>query len=90
MDGWLIFGVFGQLMFSMRFIVQWLASEKKKESVMPIYFWYFSLIGGLTLLIYAIHRKDAVFILGQSLGTFIYIRNLILIYRKHAPLQNSH
>ena len=69
-------------MFSMRFIIQWLVSEKKKQSVIPIQFWYFSLLGSLTLLLYAIHQRDAVFILGQSLGTFIYIRNLTLIYRK--------
>ncbi|HWP48186.1 MAG TPA: lipid-A-disaccharide synthase N-terminal domain-containing protein [Candidatus Limnocylindrales bacterium] len=89
MNGWLIFGLFGQLMFSMRFIVQWIVSEKRKESVVPIQFWYYSLAGSLTLLLYAIHRKDPVFILGQSLGTFIYIRNLILIYRKQAEISKS-
>lgn len=90
-SGWLVFGLFGQLMFSMRFIIQWLVSEKKKQSIIPIQFWYFSLIGSLTLLIYAIHQKDAVFILGQSLGSFIYIRNLILIYRSNQKqlLNNS-
>jgi lipid-A-disaccharide synthase-like uncharacterized protein len=89
MSGWLIFGLFGQLMFSMRFIVQWIVSEKRKESVVPIQFWYYSLAGSLTLLLYAIHQRDPVFILGQSLGTFIYIRNLILIYRKQAEVSKG-
>ncbi|RLA80620.1 MAG: hypothetical protein DRG36_03040 [Deltaproteobacteria bacterium] len=66
----------------MRFLVQWIVSERKKRSVIPIYFWYLSLAGGLTLLIYAIHIKDPVFIVGQSTGAFIYIRNLMLIYRE--------
>lgn len=84
LDGWVILGLTGQLMFSLRFITQWLASERRKESVIPIYFWYFSLGGSLILLTYAIHIRDLVFILGQSMGSFIYIRNLMLIYRKKA------
>jgi lipid-A-disaccharide synthase-like uncharacterized protein len=80
-DLWLIIGLFGQLMFSMRFIVQWIASEKNKKSVVPISFWYFSIAGSFTLLIYSIHRMDPVFILGQSLGSIIYFRNLVLIDR---------
>ncbi len=79
---WLGIGFLGQLMFSMRFLVQWIVSEKKKESVIPIYFWYFSLGGGIFLFSYALYRKDPVFILGQGMGLFIYIRNLMLIYRK--------
>ncbi len=79
---WLGIGFLAQFLFSMRFIVQWIASEKKKESIIPIYFWYFSLGGGILLLLYAIHRKDPVFILGQGMGVFIYIRNLMLIYKK--------
>ena len=79
---WLIIGFFGQFLFAMRFIVQWIASEKRKESIIPIYFWYFSLGGGMTLLSYAIYRKDPVFILGQGLGLFIYIRNLMFIHSK--------
>ena len=79
---WLAIGFCGQFLFAMRFIVQWIVSEKRKESVIPIYFWYFSLGGGLTLLSYAIHRKDPVFILGQGLGLFIYIRNLMFIHSK--------
>jgi len=78
---WLILGFFGQFLFFMRFLVQWIASEIKKKSVIPISFWYFSLGGSLVLLIYAIHRNDPVFILGQSLGFIIYTRNLVLISR---------
>ena len=82
MNMWLIIGFIGQALFSMRFLLQWIASERKGESVIPVLFWYFSLAGGLTLLAYAIHIRDAVFILGQSAGAFIYIRNLVLIFRK--------
>ena len=77
---WVVFGLAGQLAFSARFILQWLASEKAGRSVVPVAFWYFSIVGGLTLLAYAIHRQDPVFILGQSLGVFIYSRNLWLIH----------
>ena len=79
----LIVGFSGQAIFASRFIVQWLASEKKGESTIPIIFWYLSIIGGLSLLIYAIYRKDPVIITGQMFGIFIYIRNLILIYKKN-------
>ena len=81
-NGWVIFGLLGQLCFTMRFIVQWFVSEKKKESTIPIAFWYFSLLGGASLLIYAFfYRHDLVFTLGQSAGLFVYTRNLILIHR---------
>lgn len=76
---WLSLGFIGQALFSMRFIVQWLQSEKVKRSVFPITFWYFSIAGGATLLIYAIHRKDPVFIVGQGSGLLIYLRNLYFI-----------
>jgi lipid-A-disaccharide synthase-like uncharacterized protein len=79
---WLIIGFVGQAMFFMRFLVQWIASERKGESVVPILFWYFSLAGGIILLCYAIHIRDPIFILGQSMGAFIYTRNLFLIFRK--------
>ena len=69
-------------MFTGRFLVQWIASERAKKSVVPILFWYFSMGGGLILLAYAIYRKDPVFVLGQSLGVFIYARNLWLIRRE--------
>ena len=78
----LIIGFFGQFIFASRFIVQWIYSEKKGESSIPIIFWYLSIIGGLSLLIYAIFRKDPVIIMGQCFGILIYARNLILIYRK--------
>jgi len=78
---WVLFGLFGQLMFTGRFLVQWIASERAKKSVIPVVFWYFSLAGGMILLSYAIYRKDPVFILGQSLGVFIYCRNLWLIHK---------
>lgn len=81
MNGWLIVGFGAQICFFMRFLVQWVVSEKRGKSVIPIYFWYLSLFGGLTLLTYAIHIKDPVFIVGQSMGSFIYIRNLMLIYK---------
>lgn len=77
---WVAFGLFAQLMFTGRFIVQWLASEQAKRSVMPVAFWYFSLIGGVMLLAYAIHRGDPVFMLGQGLGVLIYLRNLWMIH----------
>jgi lipid-A-disaccharide synthase-like uncharacterized protein len=77
---WVVVGLVGQLAFSARFIVQWIASERARASVMPIAFWYFSLIGGVILFAYAIHRWDPVFMLGQSLGLLIYSRNLWLIH----------
>ena len=78
----LIIGFTGQGLFASRFIVQWIYSEKKGESSIPITFWYLSIFGGFGLLIYAIFRKDPVIITGQAFGIFIYLRNLILIYRK--------
>jgi lipid-A-disaccharide synthase-like uncharacterized protein len=81
-DHWVLLGFMGQALFTMRFIVQWVASEKRKESVIPVAFWYFSLGGGLILLAYAIHRMDPVFILAYLPGNFIYFRNLWFIYRK--------
>ncbi|MFQ5828507.1 MAG: lipid-A-disaccharide synthase N-terminal domain-containing protein [Candidatus Methylomirabilia bacterium] len=75
-------GLLGQACFSMRFLVQWIVSERKKESVVPVQFWYFSVGGGVALLSYAILRQDPVFILGQGAGLFIYGRNLYLIWRK--------
>ena len=79
---WLTIGFVGQALFSMRFIVQWIKSERMKRSVVPLAFWYFSLAGGAALFLYALHRSDPVFIVGQGLGIFIYLRNLWLIYRE--------
>ena len=78
---WLVVGFLGQSLFSARFIVQWLVSEKRRSSVTPIAFWYFSLAGGVILLTYAIHRRDIVFIAGQATGLLVYVRNLMLILR---------
>jgi len=79
---WLTIGFIAQLLFFLRFLIQWIVSERKGESVIPIQFWYLSLVGGIMLLAYAVWRKDPVFILGQCLGTIVYLRNLTLIYRK--------
>jgi lipid-A-disaccharide synthase-like uncharacterized protein len=68
----------------MRFVIQWLHSERQRKSVVPVAFWYFSIAGGLTLLVYSIHQRDPVFIAGQALGIFIYLRNLHLIKRAGA------
>jgi lipid-A-disaccharide synthase-like uncharacterized protein len=78
---WLAIGFLGQALFSCRFVVQWLASEREGRSVIPPAFWYFSLFGGLTLLSYAIHKQDPAFIVGQAGGVFIYSRNLYFIWR---------
>ncbi len=78
-DAWILLGFLAQAMFTGRFVVQWLASERAKRSVVPVAFWFFSLGGGTLLLIYAIQRQDPVFIAGQGMGLFIYIRNLWLI-----------
>lgn len=79
---WLGLGFFAQILFSARFLVQWIMSERAGRSIIPILFWYLSIGGSSLLLIYAIHRLDPVFILGQSTGTLIYARNLYLIYRE--------
>lgn len=81
-DFWLIFGFTAQFCFFLRFFVQWLISERKGKSVVPVAFWYLSLLGGALLLIYSFYRKDPVFILGQAMGLIIYTRNLILIKKE--------
>ena len=78
---WLAFGLTGQVIFGMRFIVQWIASERKRESHIPIVFWYLSIVGGIITTAYAIHKRDIVFIIGQGAGLIVYTRNLMLIYR---------
>lgn len=80
-DIWLGIGLLGQALFSTRFLVQWVASERMRRSVVPNAFWWFSLAGGATLLAYALWRGDPVFVLGQGLGLFVYLRNLMLIRR---------
>ena len=78
----LVFGFGGQALFSLRFLVQWLASERAGRSVVPLSFWFLSLAGGVTLFVYALYRRDPVFIVGQGAGIFIYLRNLWLIRRE--------
>ncbi len=80
---WLSIGLVGQSLFMMRFIVQWIHSERHQKSIIPVSFWYFSLSGGVIVLMYGIHRVDPVIILGQLPGTFVYARNLVLIRREH-------
>ncbi|MAM57724.1 MAG: hypothetical protein CMN25_10350 [Salinicola sp.] len=79
---WVTIGFIGQALFSARFIIQWLASERARRSIIPVAFWFFSLGGGATLLAYAIYRRDPVFIAGQGAGLVIYVRNLMLIRRE--------
>lgn len=80
-DFWLAFGIVAQLLFTARFLVQWLASEKAGQSVMPLAFWFFSMAGGLMTLVYGLVRREPVIIMGQALAVFIYMRNLVLIFR---------
>jgi len=89
LDIWLIIGFLGQFLFSMRFLIQWLQSERMKKSIIPIAFWYFSVAGGVTLLAYAIHRRDPVFIVGQGSGLFIYARNLYFISKEKKAARNA-
>ncbi|NBB50151.1 lipid A biosynthesis protein [Rhizobium sp. CRIBSB] len=87
---WLGLGLVAQLMFSLRFIIQWFVSEKEKRSVIPTAFWWFSLVGGTLLLTYGIHRGEPVIILGQALGIVVYARNLMLLHqgrRTDLPVQ---
>lgn len=79
---WLCIGFGGQALFFARFVVQWIVSEKQKKSVIPVAFWYYSIVGSSILCIYAIHKQDPVFIIGQSMGVLIYARNLYFIYRE--------
>ncbi len=77
---WVAFGFAAQSMFFMRFVLQWIASERVKRSIVPATFWYFSFAGGVMLFIYAVHRADPVIMLGQLMGLFIYSRNIYLIW----------
>jgi lipid-A-disaccharide synthase-like uncharacterized protein len=79
---WLAVGFVGQALFASRFLVQWIVSERRRESVIPIAFWYFSICGGLILFAYSLYRMDPVFILGQSFGIVVYSRNLYLIFSR--------
>jgi lipid-A-disaccharide synthase-like uncharacterized protein len=86
---WIIIGFVGQSFFFSRFLVQWIASERKGKSTIPNAFWYFSIAGSALLLSYAIYRMDPVFILGQSVNQFVYIRNLVLIKREERAAAGS-
>jgi lipid-A-disaccharide synthase-like uncharacterized protein len=81
-DWWVILGLVAQGLFTMRFLVQWIVSERAGRSVIPLAFWWFSIAGGLLLLVYALYRKDPVFILGQAFGVFVYLRNLYFVLRE--------
>ena len=81
LDWWVALGFLAQAMFTMRFVVQWIASERVGRSVVPLAFWVFSIGGGLLLLVYALYRKDPVFIAGQAFGVFVYVRNLHFVLR---------
>ncbi len=81
LDWWVALGIVAQLLFTMRFLVQWIASERAGHSVIPLAFWIFSIFGGLLLLVYALYRRDAVFIAGQAFGVFVYLRNLYFVLR---------
>ena len=81
LDWWVLLGFTAQAMFSARFLVQWIASERAGRSVIPMTFWTFSIAGGVLLLAYALYRKDPVFIAGQAFGVFVYLRNLYFVLR---------
>jgi lipid-A-disaccharide synthase-like uncharacterized protein len=82
LNWWVLLGYAGQALFSMRFIVQWLASERAGRSVIPVAFWFFSIGGGVLLFVYALYIRDPVFILGQGFGLFVYLRNLYFVLRE--------
>lgn len=88
-DFWVIVGFIGQIVFGGRFIIQWIASERRRESHIPIQFWWMSIIGGGITTAYAIHRRDPVFIVGQSAGLIVYIRNLMLIYARRKTTEDA-
>lgn len=79
---WIGIGLAGQALFGARFLVQWIASERSKKSIVPLAFWYLSLGGGFILLSYAVYRMDPVFVIGQATGFLIYLRNIYLIFRE--------
>ena len=84
-DGWAALGFLAQGLFSARFLVQWIASERARRSIIPIAFWWFSIGGGILLFIYSLHRRDPVFIVGQGGGLLIYVRNVMFVLRQLLP-----
>jgi lipid-A-disaccharide synthase-like uncharacterized protein len=83
-----LFGLTAQFVFMLRFVVQWFASERRGRSYIPIAFWYLSVVGALMTFVYALLRRDPVFTLAQALGLVIYVRNLVLIYRRQARISS--
>jgi lipid-A-disaccharide synthase-like uncharacterized protein len=88
---WLTVGFLGQALFTARFVLQWIASERKGSSVVPLEFWWLSLLGGFAILCYAISRRDPVIVAGQGMGLFVYARNLVLLRKakRHQTLCRS-
>jgi len=82
LEPWVLIGWAGQMLFTMRFVVQWVASERVGRSVIPVAFWFFSIGGGFLVFVYALYRRDPVFIIGQGFGLFVYLRNLYLVFRE--------
>jgi lipid-A-disaccharide synthase-like uncharacterized protein len=87
---WLVIGFTGQALFTARFVVQWLVSEKRRDSVVPVAFWWLSLLGGLTLLSYASYREDPVIMVGQGMGLVVYVRNLMLVNKSKRRAAKRH
>jgi lipid-A-disaccharide synthase-like uncharacterized protein len=83
-DFWLAFGLIAQLLFTARFLVQWISSERAGQSVVPMAFWFFSMAGGMMTLVYGIAKREPVIIIGQSMATVIYVRNIMLILKNRA------
>lgn len=89
LNWWVLLGYAGQSLFAMRFIVQWVASERVGRSVIPIAFWFFSIGGGVLLFVYSLYIRDPVFIIGQGLGLFVYLRNLHFVFREQKSVSVS-
>jgi len=88
-DFWLVFGLAAQLVFAARFLVQWISSERAGKSVIPFAFWILSVTGGLMTLLYGLVKREPVIIVGQGLATFIYVRNIMLIFRERDRRQGG-
>jgi lipid-A-disaccharide synthase-like uncharacterized protein len=89
LDWWVLLGFVAQALFMMRFLVQWIASERAGRSVIPLTFWFFSIGGGLLLFAYALYRRDPVFVAGQAFGVFVYLRNLFFVLRDRGERPSS-
>lgn len=88
-DPWVLFGFLAQFVFFLRFVIQWVVSEKAGETRIPVMFWYLSIAGALMIFAYAVHRKDIVFMSGQVVGLVIYFRNLVIFYRNRSNSQTE-